>query len=84
MSLGEKASIRELLAAQLSLAASVGSQLGIVSEQYRKLRAGQPVELSAAQLRGFVAECDRPGCDLDAHDRWLLVGANELQPITEA
>lgn len=83
MSLGTPASVRELLVSQLSLAASVGSQLGIANEQLARLRRGQPVELSSAQLRGFVAECDRPGCDLDQHDRWLLVGANELQPIAD-
>jgi hypothetical protein len=60
--------LRYHLHRQLLLAAQVGAQIGIVSDQVVALRDGLPVQVTSAQLRMFGAYPSKS----PARQRWTL------------
>jgi hypothetical protein len=75
-----EAPIRHCLILQLDLAARVGAQLPVVSDQYVKLRAGQPVVVTREQLSSFGHSL--MPANLPAHAQWILTNDNTLSPAS--
>lgn len=72
-------SVRQVLIQLLALPVAVGGQLGIVPDQWTKLKAGQPVVLERAQLQQF-GHSQMPA-NLAAYAQWTLTGENALTPV---
>jgi hypothetical protein len=80
---GQPLSLRASLAKKLSLAANVGAQIGVVSDQYRALVRGADVTFPAIQLQAFFpggGEHPALPADLGSASSWVLTGDNTLTP----
>lgn len=80
---GQPLTLRASLYTKLRLPALVGAQIGIVSDQWRALRAGQDVTFPADQMRAmYPLGTEHPNlpADLSAAASWTLVGDNTLEP----
>jgi hypothetical protein len=76
--------LRYHLHRQLLLAARVGAQIGIVSDQVVALATGQPVTFGKEQLGSFFpgGQTQHPSLpvDYDVAESWLLTGDDALTP----
>jgi hypothetical protein len=82
---GQTRSLRGDLFARLNLAACVGGQIGVVSDQYAALSRGQAVTFTTEQLRSFYplgTEHPSLPANLDAAAAWTLAGDDDLSPVT--
>ncbi len=74
-----EATIRHSLIMQLDLAARVSEQIGIVSDQYARLKAGLPVVVERAELQQFGHS--RMPANLGAYAQWSLGVDDALTPV---
>ena len=76
------ASLRQHFIMEMSLAAEVGEQIGIISDQFRALVHGGVVIFSRDQLQSFGLKNhpDLPE-DLSTHAHWALTGESNLVAV---
>lgn len=75
------ATLRETLIRQLDLVVSVGSQIGIVNDQYQALVRGGVVIFTGEQLASFgFTHPDLPG-DLTSSTHWALQGESTMTAV---